>query len=308
MAQKNSIIRRTWVPAVIAIVLLTVACFCLVIYLTTGGSEPGHIIPSEVQTPEGSGEEIPVTGEEVSGLTIRLSEGQEQPLPVEPIPLSPGVPLAPGEVDRILARLPALPPGPGDQQEFRLPDEVIPPPRTGETTHEPFPPPYDAQLPDPVEAGPLEVLRYSPEGEIPIAPFVNVTFNQPMVPLTSLEDLSEMDVPVHIEPSLPGTWRWLGTKTLNFQYDSDLIDRLPMATAYRVTIPAGTESMTGGVLSETVEFSFTTPTVTMINQYPYQQNLSRSTRYSLSPSISASIRRPYWRPSWWRPAVSLCAS
>ena len=269
MAQKNSIIRRTWVPAVIVIVLLTVACLCLVILLTTRGEEPGHIIPSEVQTPEGSGEEIPVTGEEVSGLTIRLSEGQEQPQAVEPIPLSTGEPLAPSDVERILARLAALPPDPGDQQDFRLPDEVIPPPRTGETIEEPFPPPFDAQLPDPIQAGPLEVLRYSPEGEIPIAPFVNVTFNQPMVPLTSLEDLSELDVPVHIDPSLPGTWRWLGTKTLNFQYDSDLIDRLPMATAYRVTIPAGTESMTGGVLAETIEFTFTTPTVTMISHHPY---------------------------------------
>ena len=98
-----------------------------------------------------------------------------------------------------------------------------------------------------VEAGPLQVLRYSPEGEIPIAPFVNVTFNQPMVPLATLDDLSDKDVPVIVEPALPGTWRWLGTKTLNFQYESDLIDRMPMATAYQVTIPAGTSSVTGGV-------------------------------------------------------------
>ena len=35
-------------------------------------------------------------------------------------------------------------------------------------------------------AGPLEVLRYAPQGAIPLAPFLNVTFNQPMVPLATL--------------------------------------------------------------------------------------------------------------------------
>jgi alpha-2-macroglobulin len=89
------------------------------------------------------------------------------------------------------------------------------------------------------------VLRYGPEGEIAIAPFVNITFNQPMVPLTTLEELSSEQVPVRLDPALPGTWRWIGAKTLTFQYDSDLIDRLPKATHYQVSIPAGTRSATG---------------------------------------------------------------
>jgi hypothetical protein len=55
-------------------------------------------------------------------------------------------------------------------------------------------------------------LRYAPEGEIPIAPFINVTFNQPMVPLATVEDLAQEDVPVIVVPDLPGTWRWVGTR------------------------------------------------------------------------------------------------
>jgi uncharacterized protein YfaS (alpha-2-macroglobulin family) len=47
-----------------------------------------------------------------------------------------------------------------------------------------------------------------------------------------------------------------------------LIDRLPMATEYTVTIPAGTSSATGGELAETVEFTFTTPTATMTRHLP----------------------------------------
>ena len=60
-----------------------------------------------------------------------------------------------------------------------------------------------------------------PRARFPWRPFVNVTFNQPMVPLATLEALAAEEVPVQLEPALPGTWKWLGTKTLSFEYDSD---------------------------------------------------------------------------------------
>src|SRR5690606_14001481 len=63
-------------------------------------------------------------------------------------------------------------------------------------------------------------------------------------------------------------WKWLGTKTLSFEYDSTQIDRLPMATEYVVTVPAGTRSATGGVLAEEVRWAFTTPPPKMIASYP----------------------------------------
>lgn len=66
-----------------------------------------------------------------------------------------------------------------------------------------------------------------------------------MVPLATLGALAAAEVPVQIEPSLPGTWKWLGTKTLSFEYESAAIDRPPMATEYVVTVPAGTRSATG---------------------------------------------------------------
>jgi uncharacterized protein YfaS (alpha-2-macroglobulin family) len=252
----------------IAIVFLIAVGGFLIIRNLGDKDSGGHVIPSQVGTPGVKGEGPSITDESETHLVIHLSEGQEQPEQIEPITLTAGEPLSEEEIERILARLPALIIDPQEREDFRLPDELIPPPRTGETIEEIFPPPLAAIGPIEVEPGPLEVLRYSPEGEIPIAPFVNVTFNQPMVPLATTEDLAKEQVPVKLEPDLPGTWRWLGTKTLNFQYDSDLIDRLPMATEYRVTIPAGTQSTIGGVLAETVEFTFSTPTPTMINHYP----------------------------------------
>ncbi len=194
-----------------------------------------------------------------SAFTIKLSEGRPQLQDTETISLVVGEPLTDEEIAAILARLPELQEEPGDQVDFNLPVDPIPPPLTGQTIDMQFPPLSDSGEPIDVDTGPLEVLRFAPEGEIPIAPFINVTFNQPMVPLGTIAQLSEEDVPVQVEPVLEGHWTWIGTRTLNFLYDSDLIDRLPMATEFTVTIPAGTESVNGGVLAESVTWKFSTP-------------------------------------------------
>ncbi len=201
-------------------------------------------------------------------LLIRLSEGQAGQQATESLPLAQGEPLSDEEIAAILARLPELTAEPEDQVDLRLPADSLPPPRPGQTVQEDFPPPPAVVTPEPVAAGPLQVLRYAPEGQIALAPFVNVTFDQPMVPLATLEALAAADVPVRLEPSLPGTWKWLGTKTLSFEYDSAQIDRLPMATEYVVTVPAGTRSATGGVLAEEVRWTFSTPPPRLIASYP----------------------------------------
>ncbi|MBE9524237.1 MAG: hypothetical protein IMY76_04005 [Chloroflexi bacterium] len=200
-------------------------------------------------------------------FTLALSEGQAQPYTNDGVQQSTGVPLSNEEIASIFARLSLLIPEPDDQLDFKFPDALIPPPRTGKTVDNPFPLPESVSPPT-IETGPLEVLRYAPEGEIPIAPFVSITFNQPMVPLTTITDLSSNEVPVIIEPPLTGTWRWLGTKTLNFQYASDLVDRIPMATEYQVTVPSGTQSSNGSILSESLRFSFSTPPPTVITTHP----------------------------------------
>jgi hypothetical protein len=252
---------------ILIFVIVIVAAGAGLIILNLMEEEPdGYVTPPLVDTTPVPGD-VTVTDGDQTGLTISLSEGRELPDSIVPVAVATGEPLTQEEIDAILARLPSLDLEPGDVLDFRLPEDSLPPPRTGETIEEIFPI-LDGGAPVQVITGPLEVLRYAPEGEIPIAPFVNVTFNQPMVPLTTIEDLAAMDVPVIIEPELPGTWRWLGTKTLTFQYDSELIDRLPMATEYTVTIPAGIESATGSTLEETVEFTFNTPPPTLISYYP----------------------------------------
>ncbi len=264
--------RRARLPMIIAIVLLAVVAAILIIRnLRSDGSvvsPPDQNITPTSESPIIQVESMPTMDGDESGLAVRLSEGRAQPQGTEAVPVATGEPLSDDEVELILARLPALTAEPDDQVDFRLPAESLPPPRTGETIEESFPPPPESIEPEPIATGPLEVLRYAPEGEISLAPFISVTFNQPMVPLATIEDLSAMDVPVIVEPSLSGTWRWVGTKTLTFTYESDEIDRLPKATEYTITVPAGTKSATGGVLAEAVSWSFSTPPPIMVSYSP----------------------------------------
>ena len=202
------------------------------------------------------------------GIDIQLGEGQAQIQTPQVLPQATGEPLSPEEIERILSRLPSLPPGSEDQAAFNFPQESLPPPRPGETIEENFPPLETEPIPGTAEAGPLQVLRFAPEGEIPIAPFISVTFNQPMVPLGTVGDLAAGEIPLQIRPTLPGTWRWLGTKTLTFEYDFEQIDRLPKATEYQVIVPAGTKSMNGAVLGKTVSWTFKTPPPKVVTTYP----------------------------------------
>ncbi|HSV85003.1 MAG TPA: alpha-2-macroglobulin family protein [Levilinea sp.] len=214
--------------------------------------------------------------DEGQDLPVLLSEGRQQVETPQPVPVVYGEPLDESRIQAIQARLPELEVEPEDQVDFRLAPDPIPPPKPGETIAEPFPPVAEAIRPSTGDGGPLEVVRYSPEGEIGLAPLISVTFNQPMVALATLEDLGAASVPVTIEPDLPGAWRWLGTKTLTFAYESDLIDRLPKATEYTVTIPGGTRSVTGGVLAETVTWSFTTPPPQIVTKWPFDTPQPRS--------------------------------
>ena len=231
----------------------------------------GQAIP---QAQSQDGNEVTSGGAEMARLNpvsvaLTLSEGKPQPQAAANLPLSTGEPLPADQTAQLLNRLPALPVDPNAQADFKLPQGPLPPPRAGETVQQPFPPQGQATPPPAAgEAGPLQVLRYAPEGEISIAPFASVTFNQPMVAVDTQADLSASQVPARIEPALPGTWRWLGTRTLTFQYDSVQLDRLPKATAFKITIPAGTKSANGATLAESVSWTFTTPPPKVVATYP----------------------------------------
>ena len=176
--------------------------------------------------------DVAATTSEESGLQFRLSNGADLPEARSTTKLATASELSQSETENILKRLPPMTADPGSVQEFALRESSLPPPRTGNTIETSFPAPAAVAI-EPVTHGPLEVLRYSPEGSIPVAPELSITFSQPMIALSSQEEAAA-NVPVKLSPQPPGKWRWLGTKTLIF----DPHERFPMATSYSVTVPA----------------------------------------------------------------------
>jgi hypothetical protein len=111
------------------------------------------------------------------GLDLRLSNGKAGPPAFDKSQLAPAKKLADADVATILARAEALKLEAGDQQAFALRPASNPPPRTGETIKGTFPPPPSSLLPPAAnDAGKdLSVLRYMPEGEVPLAPELSIT-------------------------------------------------------------------------------------------------------------------------------------
>ena len=208
--------------------------------------------------------DVPEPTDDEKGLQFRLSNGVERPSPKKSSNASE---LSQTETENILKRLPPMKIDPSGVQEFALRKGPLPPPRTGNTIETSFPASASAAN-DKVTAGPLEVLRYSPEGAVPIAPELTIAFSQPMVALTS-QDEAATNIPVKLNPQPPGKWRWLGTKTLIFKPD----ERFPMATTYVVNVPAGTRAANGSTLTTEKSWSFTTPPVSVKTTYPIKDGV-----------------------------------
>ncbi|MDE0606027.1 MAG: hypothetical protein OXH78_02600 [Acidimicrobiaceae bacterium] len=236
-----------------------------------GPAEPDTDGDSRSRTGVGPGSG---SAREGPNLEVRLSEGSAggvETLAV--VTRIEGRELSEDEISAVTDRLEAWDDGEDDDAVgFNRPPESLPRPRVGATIESPFPTDSDVEAPV-VDSGPLEVLRVQPEGEVGIAPFVSITFNQAMVPLTTLAQIGEIGVPVTMTPSLPGRWQWIGTRTLRFEHDPAVFDRLPMATSYAVEIPAGTTSQSGGELAETVRFEFETPAPTVLSLSPQHDSL-----------------------------------
>ena len=70
------------------------------------------------------------------------------------------------------------------------------------------------------------VERYSPTGELNAIPALSISFNQPMIALSSVSDIELMDVPATLEPQVPGKWVWKGTQNLQVKLNSKKLANL----------------------------------------------------------------------------------
>ncbi|MFY7951408.1 MAG: Ig-like domain-containing protein, partial [Armatimonadaceae bacterium] len=94
---------------------------------------------------------------------------------------------------------------------------------------------------------------------------ITITFNQPMIPLSS-QDQAATNVPVRLSPKVEGAWRWMGTQTLVFDPGSG--KRLPMATEYTLTSPAGVKAVSGASLAADVVSTVRTPAPRVLSSGP----------------------------------------
>ena len=188
------------------------------------------------------------------GLTFRLSEGAEGAEARSKQQLALADPLSADEASNLLKRLPAIKSEGNDQTDFAKRIGSLPAPKTGKQIPVKFPADENRGTPKVNPGSSLEVIRFSPEGEVSLAPDLSVTFSQPMVAVTSQEDAAKY-APVELSPQVEGRWRWLGTKTLMFDTDK----RFPMATKFTARVPAGTRSANGQTLAKDVVWTFTTP-------------------------------------------------
>ena len=190
-----------------------------------------------------------------AGLKFRLSNGAEGAEARVKQELALTQPISDRDSSSLLKRLPQIKSDPDDQTEFAKRAGSLPAPKNGKQISVKFPAPNQIDQPDAgnLKQG-LEVVRFSPEGEVSLAPDLSVTFSQPMVAVTSQDEAAKY-APVELSPQVEGRWRWLGTKTLMF----DTTKRFPMATKFTARVPAGTRSATGQTVSRDVVWTFTTP-------------------------------------------------
>jgi uncharacterized protein YfaS (alpha-2-macroglobulin family) len=118
-------------------------------------------------------------------------------------------------------------------------------------------------------ARPLTVVSAGPSGELASLAEGNeirVVFSEPMVTIGRIP--SPVRAPFfRISPSVNGTFRWSGTTILIFTPSRPL----PYATRYDVTIDASATAVSGRTLAAPYSFSFTTPTVKLLETNWYRR-------------------------------------
>lgn len=198
------------------------------------------------------------------GLSYTLRESQATPDEVIGARLVQGTALSDQDTAELLGRLPALPDEKSKQTDFAFRERSKPAPRTGDTIQTAFPPEETLAPPPGATDGPMELLRFAPEGKLSLAPKLSLTFSQPVVAVSGQADAAKT-VPASIEPAVAGEWRWIGTRTALFEPAGE---RFPMATDYAVSVDPALISATGNKLQSTKDWSFSLPAVEVTQFYP----------------------------------------
>src|SRR5207244_13171503 len=81
----------------------------------------------------------------------------------------------------------------------------------------------------------LRTLPSAGASEVPTDTIITISFNRPMIPLTSLDSQPNPAQWISISPQVAGRWVWLGTGAVGFHAESGLLP----STDYTVQAIAG---------------------------------------------------------------------
>jgi hypothetical protein len=177
-------------------------------------------------------------------------------------------PLSAEETAALIARLEPLPDLSASNSAAPAIRPPTAPPASSGPTHQiafvaPIGKPVSERPAEPAHPKPLSPPEITPRGEVARASEINVRFAEPMVPVARV-GLDEKP-PAGIAPSIAGSWRWIDTRVLRF---TAAAPRLPGATAFAVTVPAGTRALGGSTLGAEARVTFATPPVELAGGYP----------------------------------------
>ncbi|MDX2086378.1 MAG: hypothetical protein SFX73_00955 [Kofleriaceae bacterium] len=117
--------------------------------------------------------------------------------------------------------------------------------------------------PRPVQIAPLAPPEILPTGEVRAELAVRIRFAEPMIAVARVGTVAVP--PVKLAPAVPGTWKWLDTRVLAFEAAGA---QLPRATAYTITVPAGTTAVSGAKLAADATGTFSTQPLQITRAFP----------------------------------------
>ena len=141
----------------------------------------------------------------------------------------------------------------------------------------------------------LKIVDYGPSGDLPIEnrrPSIYAMFNQPMVPLAKLNQPMTESPLMTIFPSVPGVFRWLGTKTLGFIPDKAMLEH----PRYIITLSGTAASLNGSSLGKDFSFEIIGERVRIVNYYAGNNANSHTGVRNVLPEIARRITLEFNQP------------
>jgi len=115
--------------------------------------------------------------------------------------------------------------------------------------------------------GYLEVSQVIPQpntNDVGTESAITVIFNRPVVPLVTKGQQASLPVPLSFEPNVVGAGEWVSTSIYRFEPEQPLAG----ATQYQISIDAGLEDVTGGILQEPFSWDFRTSSPSVVSITP----------------------------------------